>query len=642
MPNYNNQYLTLVAKGSGNFKFETSSNQTYSYSTNEGSTWVTGNSATTIAVNNGDRVMYKGTLTSEANNGIGRFSASTNFEAEGNPMSLLFGDNFINQTSLEGYNYAFYNMFNGCSTLTSIENLKLPATTLASRCYKQMFYYCTSLTTIPSGLLPATTLATYCYQGMFIYCYGITLIPSDLLLATTLEQGCYAYMFSECISLTSVPSGLLPATTLASHCYAGMFEGCTSLTTIPNLLATTLVSNCYASMFRGCTSLTTVPSGLLPATTLANNCYEEMFQGCTSLTSIPSGLLSTTTLAQSCYGSMFEDCTSLTTVPEDMLQATSLTSGCYGSMFWGCTSLEKAPILPATTLVQSCYYAMFYGCSSLNEITCLATSISATQCTSYWVNGVAASGTFYKAASMNDWTRSTSGIPVTWNVVDYYEPIYKWERITPVQGDPTTFICDECPAPQYRWTATTGYECSGTTKMTQEKKQVSYDSGETWTDVSPLETRAVEPVLEEKSTDCGYMPPSISIDLGSWQSGRYYGKTVGAYECTYCVPYTYDKAYNCRPSEGTTARMILTVEYCTNLCLNVVCGGEYHRGATIYAVDSNSEILFQQDWNSISSQWPAYIPVSIDIPDLGRHTIIVETLRYNGSHVTICAVNGMT
>ena len=50
--------------------------------------------------------------------------------------------------------------------------------------------------------------------------------------------------------------------------------------------------------------------------------------------------------------------------------------------------------------------------------------------------------------------------------------------------------------------------CSGTTKMTQEKKQISYDSGATWVDVIPSETRPALPVIEYESEDCGYVPPT--------------------------------------------------------------------------------------------------------------------------------------
>ena len=94
-------------------------------------------------------------------------------------------------------------------------------------------------------------------------------------------------------------------------------------------------------------------------------------------------------------------------------------------MFDGCTSLVNAPALPATSLTtnpytetqnEGCYQYMFKRCTNLNYIKCLATDISATDCTGYWVNNVASSGTFVKAASMNDWTTGNDGIPTNWTV----------------------------------------------------------------------------------------------------------------------------------------------------------------------------------------------------------------------------------
>jgi hypothetical protein len=64
---------------------------------------------------------------------------------------------------------------------------------------------------------------------------------------------------------------------------------------------------------------------------------------------------------------------------------------------------------------------MFNGCSNLNSITCLATDISASNCTTNWVDGVAASGTFTKAASMSSWATGVSSIPRNWTVQDYSE-----------------------------------------------------------------------------------------------------------------------------------------------------------------------------------------------------------------------------
>ena len=199
----------------------------------------------------------------------------------------------------------------------------------------------------------------------------------------------YAFtsLFRDCAKLVSAENLVLPATTLADICYTYMFQGCISLTAAPALPATKLASECYQSMFRDCTSLTTAPA--LPATTLAYGCYTSMFNGCTSLTTAPS-----------------------------ILPATTLADYCYRNMFEGCTSLTTAPVLPARTLVTYCYYGMFNGCKSLNYIKCLAKSISATYCTSAWVRGVAATGTFVKAASMTKWRTGEKGIPKGWTVQD--------------------------------------------------------------------------------------------------------------------------------------------------------------------------------------------------------------------------------
>jgi len=117
------------------------------------------------------------------------------------------------------------------------------------------------------------------------------------------------------------------------------------------------------------------------------------------------------------YG-LFANLTSLINAGNLILPATTLADNCYDYMFGGCTNLLTAPILPATTLVVGCYSYMFSDCSSLNYIKCLATDISASDCLTNWVNGVASSGTFVKDSSMSSWPTGTSGIPTGWTVQD--------------------------------------------------------------------------------------------------------------------------------------------------------------------------------------------------------------------------------
>lgn len=234
---YQNQYFTVSAIGNVTFGFNTKLNQTYQYTLDGGSTWTTGNSATSVSLSSGQKIMIKGNLIPQTqvlsgNLGIGSLNINYvypsigGYDLEGNVMSLLFGDDFSGKTDLTGKDYAFY------------------------------------------------------------YLVGYT----------------------------------------------------------TNVL------------------LKNVNNLILPATTLSEGCYERMF----------------------------EDCASITT----------------------------APVLPATILSKACYERMFGGCTNLNYIKCLATDISATTCTASWVHKVAASGTFVKAATMNDWSTGESGIPEGWTVIE--------------------------------------------------------------------------------------------------------------------------------------------------------------------------------------------------------------------------------
>ena len=223
--NYANDYLTFVAKENGTFRFTpiTSRNDNIiSYSTDDGSTWIEGNS---VEVNSGDKVMWKGTMTpaslswtSHPIAGIGRFSTTNNFDVQGNAMSLLYGDDFKGQTSLSGKSYAFAYLFENTKVVNA-ENLSLPATKLAMYCYGYMFHSCTSLVTAPE--LPATTSEVECYQYMFNGCTSLTSAPE--LYATTLNVSCYRYMFYGCTNLSSITC--LATNISASDCTSGWVDG---------------------------------------------------------------------------------------------------------------------------------------------------------------------------------------------------------------------------------------------------------------------------------------------------------------------------------------------------------------------------------------------------------------------------------
>jgi hypothetical protein len=156
--------------------------------------------------------MFKGNLTPKSYVGIGRFTISKKCNLEGNCMSLLFGDDAANNNSLSGKDYAFYCLFSGCTTIIQVSESFLPATTLASYCYRNMFYNCSSLTTAP--VLPATTLASGCYYYMFRGCSNlnyIKMLATNISASYCLSSWVYGVAstgtFVKNPAMTSLPTG---------------------------------------------------------------------------------------------------------------------------------------------------------------------------------------------------------------------------------------------------------------------------------------------------------------------------------------------------------------------------------------------------------------------------------------------------
>ena len=144
-------------------------------------------------------------------------------------------------------------------------------------------------------------------------------------------------------------------------------------------------------------------------------------------------------------GSLFNGNTHIKNHPTKglVLLATSLSNRCYKRLFAGCTSLTAAPELPATILAKECYQEMFKGCSNLNEVVCKAVDISAEGCTTNWLDGVSATGTFYKDATMTDWTEGVNGIPTGWTVKDFNTKVEKDDVVyTPNNEDHTVTVSD--------------------------------------------------------------------------------------------------------------------------------------------------------------------------------------------------------
>ena len=230
--------FTIESLGSGNITWALG-DKTVQYSKNGGE-WTTMDSGTSIPVSNGDKVQFKGDNDRYAYNGPGFYvctiSSTARFNVSGNIMSLIDSQGFENASTL--IDWAFYGLFSGSTTITSAENLLLPATTIGKGVYEYMFGGCANLV---SG-------------------------PKKIYLESMGDQ-CCEYMFTGCTSLVNAPE--LPSTNLYDNCYLGMFKSCTSLVKAPELPAETLFPGCYNMMFEGCSILNYVKS--LSKTNPTNN-----------------------------------------------------------------------------------------------------------------------------------------------------------------------------------------------------------------------------------------------------------------------------------------------------------------------------------------------------------------------------------
>ena len=196
---YSADYLTFRVLTSGTICWKAfgSLTKTIEYKINNGEwTSITSTSdGVTISVAKGDLVRFRGSNTAYATSksAYSGFEGGTaTYDIEGNIMSLLYGDNFAESTTLPNSSYVFCSLFKKAPVI-SAEHL----------------------------ILPATTLKDYCYRALFSYCETLTKAPE--LSATTLAKGCYWYMFEHC-AITEAP--VLEATTLVAECYGHMFEGC--------------------------------------------------------------------------------------------------------------------------------------------------------------------------------------------------------------------------------------------------------------------------------------------------------------------------------------------------------------------------------------------------------------------------------
>ena len=188
--------LTLTAtEDNSSVKLTRTGTVNNTYEVNTGSGWGSYTFDTVINLNKGQSCKWRCTSHPTTFNyeTYVRFEMTGSIEASGEVYSML-SSNLSDVTTLNGYDYAFKNLFRGCKSLTKAP--QLPATTLAPHCYDSLFAGCQSLTKAPE--LPATTLAEGCYSQMFCICQSL----KEVRIAATKTATDALYLWLDFVSAT--------------------------------------------------------------------------------------------------------------------------------------------------------------------------------------------------------------------------------------------------------------------------------------------------------------------------------------------------------------------------------------------------------------------------------------------------------
>lgn len=341
-------------------------------------------------------------------------------------------------------------MFKGCTSLTQAP--ELPATILFYGCYRQMFEGCTSLTQAPE--LPATKLVVSCYQSMFSGCTKLNYVKC--LATDTSATECTTNWLSnvsstgtfECdnkkyFTLDS-PNGIPKGWTITEinpdpptppepekpdldtfdpnvpFCIENVGDvpveiGMYDVT--KNIRNTCEISYNNKDWITYNLAVDPNPSDIkkIKLQNKGDRVYIKSNHSGTTMSPIPYTRIKVLNESAATKIQARGNIASLNYARYDEYKTkyNSTEDSCYSGLFMSCKSLIKAPDLVATSLSKICYMFMFSGCTNLKYIKCLATNISASNCTNEWVRGVSATGNFYTPASTT-WSSGISGIPQGW------------------------------------------------------------------------------------------------------------------------------------------------------------------------------------------------------------------------------------
>ena len=276
-----------------------------------------------------------------------------------------------------------YCMFNGCS---SLKNVDLSMFDTSGTNMDQMFIYCSSLENITFG----TSFDTSQVESFYNLFYGCSSLTSiDLSCLDTRNVKRMNQMFYGCSVLQDIKFGDNFDTSNVTN-MENMFYGCIGLTSLDLSSFNTLNVTTMKSMFQNCQLLTSLDLTSFD-TTKTENMY-QMFLNCTALNEIKfSEKFNTINVTD--MTNMFYNCQTLTRLDLTSFDTSNVKtlyqmfSNCLllkeikfsekfnvqnvttmQNMFYSCQALTKLDLSSFNTSKTENLYHMFYKCKSLKEI----------------------------------------------------------------------------------------------------------------------------------------------------------------------------------------------------------------------------------------------------------------------------------
>ena len=249
---------------------------------------------------------------------------------------------------------SMYNMFNGCSSLTSLDVSNLNTSNVTNM--MSMFENCRNLTSLDLSKLDTSKVTNMEY--MFSKCSKLTSL--DLSNFNTSNVTTMKNMFYNCSSLTSL--GVSNFNTSNVTDISNIFYNCSKLTSLDLSKWDTSKVTIMWNTFYNCRNLTSLDLSKLDTSKVTN--MEYMFGICSNLTSLDVSNFNTSNVTN--ISNIFSNCIKLTSLDLSKWDTSKVTNMQY--TFYNCNKLTSLDLSKWDVSNVTNMHYIFNYCSSLTTL----------------------------------------------------------------------------------------------------------------------------------------------------------------------------------------------------------------------------------------------------------------------------------